>query len=155
MLDSAGLLGALGGGGTLPGLGRLPQAPGGVLTPDFPNATASSSENPPRGRACRLNDVPSSLCLSGTFGGMWWGSGVRTCKLVYARVLSRFSCVQVFETPRTISRQAPLSLGFSRQESWGGLPVPSPGDLPDPGTELTSLTSPALAGGFFTSRSSK
>ena len=42
-------------------------------------------------------------------------------------------------------------LGISRQECWGGLPFPSPGDLPDPGIKPTSLASPALAGGFFTS----
>ena len=41
-------------------------------------------------------------------------------------------------------------MGFSRQEYWSGLPFPSPGDLPDPGIEPTSLLSPALAGGFFT-----
>ena len=41
-------------------------------------------------------------------------------------------------------------MGFSRQESWSGLPCPPPGDLPDPGIECASLTSPALAGGFFT-----
>ena len=41
-------------------------------------------------------------------------------------------------------------MGFSRQEYWGGLPFPPPGDLPDPGTELQSLRSPELAGGFFT-----
>ena len=41
-------------------------------------------------------------------------------------------------------------MGFSRQEHWSGLPCPSPGDLPHPGTELTSLMSPALAGSFFT-----
>ena len=46
--------------------------------------------------------------------------------------------------------QAPLSMGFPRQEYWSGLPFPSPGDFPDPGTEPESLTSPALAGGFFT-----
>ena len=40
-------------------------------------------------------------------------------------------------------------MGFSRQEYWSGLPCPSPGDLPDSGIKLTSLTSPALAGGFF------
>ena len=49
-------------------------------------------------------------------------------------------------TPSTIACQAPLSMGFSRQEYWSGLPFPSPGDLPDPGIKLTS---PALAGGFF------
>ena len=49
----------------------------------------------------------------------------------------------------TVACQAPLSLGFSRQEYWSGLPFPSPGDLPDPGIELVSLVSPALASGFF------
>ena len=46
--------------------------------------------------------------------------------------------------------QAPLSMGFSRQEYWSGLPCPLPGDLPDPGIEPAFLKSPALAGGFFT-----
>ena len=50
-------------------------------------------------------------------------------------------------TPWTIAHQAPLSLGFSRQEWWSGLPSPPPGDLPDQGIETTS---PELAGGFFT-----
>ena len=51
----------------------------------------------------------------------------------------------------TIARQAPLSMGLFRQEYWSGLPFPSLGDLPDPGMELTSPVSSALAGGFFTS----
>jgi len=41
-------------------------------------------------------------------------------------------------------------MGFSRQESWSGLPFPPPGDLPNPGIEPASFISPALAGGFFT-----
>jgi len=45
-------------------------------------------------------------------------------------------------------------MGFSRQEYWSGLPRPSPGDLPDPGTEPMSLMSPALAGRFFTTSTS-
>ena len=49
-----------------------------------------------------------------------------------------------------VARQATLSMEFSRQEYWSGLPCPSPGDLPNPGTEPTSLKSPALAGEFFT-----
>ena len=65
-------------------------------------------------------------------------------------MLSRFSCVQLFVTLWSLACQAPLSMGFSRQEYWSGLPCPPPEDLPDPGTELESLTSPALAGGFFT-----
>ena len=50
----------------------------------------------------------------------------------------------------TVARQAPLSMGFSRQEYLNGLSVPSPGDLPNPGIELASLASPALADGFLT-----
>ena len=42
-----------------------------------------------------------------------------------------------------------MSMGFSRQEYWSGLPFPFPGDLPNPGIELVSLGSPALAGRFF------
>ena len=53
-------------------------------------------------------------------------------------------------TPWTVARQAPLSMGFSRQEYWSGLPCPPSGDLPDPGIEPASLASPALVGRFFT-----
>ena len=49
-----------------------------------------------------------------------------------------------FATLWTIAHQAPLSMGFSRQEYWSGLPRPSPGDLPNPGMELTSPEAPAL-----------
>ena len=66
-------------------------------------------------------------------------------------LLSRFSHVQLRVTPWTVALQVPLSMGFSRQEYWSGLPFSSPGDLPDPGIEPTSLPSPVLAGGFFTS----
>ena len=52
-------------------------------------------------------------------------------------------------TPWTVAHQVPLSMGFSRQKYWSGFPFPSPGDLPNPGTKPRSLTSPALAGGFF------
>ena len=55
------------------------------------------------------------------------------------------SCVQLFVTPWTVAYQAPLSMGFSRQEYWSGLSFPSPGGLPDPGIEPTSS---ALVGGF-------
>ena len=63
---------------------------------------------------------------------------------------SHFSRVWLFAILWTIVHQAPLSMGFSRQEYWSGLPSPPPGDLPDPGTKPSSLTSPALAAGFFT-----
>ena len=66
-------------------------------------------------------------------------------------VLSYFSCVPFFATcGLTVAHQAPLSMGFSRQEYWSELPFPPPGDLPDPGIKTVSLTSPALAGRFFT-----
>ena len=63
--------------------------------------------------------------------------------------------VQLFETPWPVSYQIPPSIGggfLSSQEYWSGLPSPPPGDLPDPGTEHVSLTSSALTGGFFTTR---
>ena len=67
----------------------------------------------------------------------------------YIYMPSCFSCARLFVTLWTVAFQAPLSMRFSRQEYWSGLPCPSPGDLPDPGMELKSLMSPALAGGFF------
>ena len=88
------------------------------------------------------------------------------------RLLSRFSyalyqvltsylsficvCVQslshvwLFVTPWTVACQAPLFVEFSRQDSWVELSLPTPGDFPDPGIELTSLEPPALAGEFIT-----
>ena len=70
------------------------------------------------------------------------------CVCVSACSLSH---IQLFVTPWTVACQAPLSMEFSRQEYWSGLPFTSPGDLPNPGIEPASLVSPALAGGFFTS----
>ena len=55
-----------------------------------------------------------------------------------------------FVIPWTVTCQAPLSIEFSRQEYWSGLPFPTPGDLHDPGIEPASPESPALAGRFFT-----
>ena len=60
---------------------------------------------------------------------------------MHACVVSHFSHVQHFETPWIVACQAPLSMGFSRQEYWSGFPCPAPGDLPDPGIEPNS---PAL-----------
>ena len=65
-------------------------------------------------------------------------------------VLSQFSCVQFFATLWTAARQTPLSMGFSRQEYWSGLPFLPPGDLPDPGIEPVC---PTLTGGFFLAES--
>ena len=74
----------------------------------------------------------------------WW---IHVIMLLW---LCCFSHVQLCD-PIDIARQAPLSMGFSRQEYWSGLPCLPPEDLPNPGIKLSSLTSPALAGRSFTS----
>ena len=61
------------------------------------------------------------------------------------------SRVQFFATPWTIACQAPLPMEFSWQEYWSGVPFPTPGDLPNPGIEPTSLVSPEMASRYFTS----
>ena len=73
-------------------------------------------------------------------------------KIYYVHVcmLSHFTHVQLFVTLWTVALQAPLSMGFSRQEYWSGLPCPPPGDLSHPGIKPTFLASLALAGMFFT-----
>ena len=58
---------------------------------------------------------------------------------IYVCVLSHFSCIQLCVTLWTVAHQAALSIGFSRQEYWYGLPCPPPGDLPNPGIEPVSL----------------
>ena len=65
-------------------------------------------------------------------------------------MLSPFSRVQLFAIPWTVAHQAPLSMEFSMQEYWSGLPCPPPGDLPNPEIEPESLPFPALASRFFT-----
>ena len=76
---------------------------------------------------------------------MHWPRGI----CVYLK-LSHFSPVQLFAALWAVACQAPLSMGFSKQEYWSGLPCPPPGDLPDPGIEPASPAAPILAGGFFT-----
>ena len=72
--------------------------------------------------------------------GAWRAMGQGVAKeLMKVKSLSR---VQLLATPWTVASQAPLSMGFSRQEYWSGLPSPAPGDLPDPGIEPRS---PALS----------
>ena len=89
-------------------------------------------------------------------GGAWWAAiyGVAqsltqlkrlsSSSNMHACMLSRFSRVWHFAILWTVACQAPLSMGFSRQEYWSGLPCPPPGDLPDPGISLTSPASLAL-----------
>ena len=69
-------------------------------------------------------------------------AGLRALSAVCA--LSHSSCVRLLETPWTTAHQAPMSVGFSRQEYWSGLPCPPTRDLPDPGIEPVSPVAPAL-----------
>ena len=69
---------------------------------------------------------------------------------MHACMPSYFICVQLFVTLQTVALEVPLSVGFSKEEYWIGLPCPPPGDLPNPGIKSTSLMFSALAGGFFT-----
>ena len=69
----------------------------------------------------------------------WWDWLGKEADWYCVRMLNHFSYVQLFVTPGTVVHQIPLSLGFSRQECWSGLPCPPPGDLPNPGIELLYL----------------
>ena len=66
------------------------------------------------------------------------GNSITFACFVFVPVLSH---IQLFATPWTVTQQAPISMEFSRQEYWSGLPFPSPGDVPDPETEPTSCIS--------------
>ena len=70
-------------------------------------------------------------------------------------VLSHFSRVGLFAVLWPVAHQAPLSMGFSKQEYWRGFPYPTAGDLPNPRIKRASLTSPALGGRFFTTEPPK
>ena len=88
--------------------------------------------------ACSLNAspcVPAAVPYYCTFQGT-----MSTC------MLTCISRVWLFAIPWTVAHQAPLSVGFSRQECWSAFPCLTPGDLPNPGIEPRSLTSFALAG---------
>ena len=94
-----------------------------------------------RGDSCRGSGYPELL-----------GPGRRTCSLPKGAgaallLLLSLSVMSTLATPWTVAQQAPLPMEFFRQEYWSGLPFPSPGDLPDSGTESAS---PALSGRFFT-----
>ena len=75
---------------------------------------------------------------------------MHTSNYINVCVLSHFSHVQLFVSLWTAAHQAPLSMGFFKQEYWSRLPFPPLGDLPDPGIKPESLGSPAMAGRFFT-----
>ena len=123
--------------------------------------TMDPESTPPRAY-CRhaINAFCCSCCCCWVFGHTAWLGGSQfpnqglnriliTRSPGYA-VLSHFSCVWFSATSWTVAHQAPLSMEFPRQEHWSGSPFPTPGDLPNPGIEPESLTSPALADRFFT-----
>ena len=82
--------------------------------------------------------------LQGIFPAQGSNPGLPHCRQILSQLSHKGS---PFICYHSVTRQAPLSVGFSRQEYWSGLPFPPPGDLPNPGIEPMS---PALAGGFFT-----
>ena len=124
-----------------------------------PEACKPDSRAPPPSRD---SDSGQEFAFPGSSQGMlillvWevyfknhWSSEVLLSQWVYFTRMLSHSVVSDSATPWTLARQDPLSMGFSRQEYWSGLPCPLPGDLPDPGIEPESLMSPALAGGVFT-----
>ena len=86
---------------------------------------------------------PASPTSAGGFFTNWATWEAHVC------MLSCFSHVWLFATPRTVVYQAPVSLGFYRQEYWNGLPCPPPGYLSKPGIKPNCPVYPALAGRFF------
>ena len=91
-----------------------------------------------------LHTNPNCVALINSLVYKQGNRGLRAC------IRSRFSCVWLFATPWTVACQAPLSIGFSRQEYWSGLSCPPPGNLSNPRTEFMSCMSPAPAGRFLT-----
>ena len=89
---------------------------------------------------------PDNITVRGVCSSLAIHRGLASAPLL---VCSVFSHVQLFATPWTVAHQAPLSMGFSRQKYWSGLPFPPPGDLPHPRIKPMSPASPALAGRFF------
>ena len=101
------------------------------MEPRFPSLQVDSFPAEPQGKPCYST----------------------SCELIRLNLEATFvqllSLVQLFVTPWTVARQAPLSMGFSRHEYWSGLLFVFSRDLPDPGMEPTSPAAAALAGGFF------
>ena len=104
------------------------------------------SPEPSQSSACVLKYLTAPHRLKTTSAGL---ERDNVCNMLPS-TLYGVSRVQLFATPQTVAHQAPLSMGFSRQKYWGGLPFPTPGDLSNPGIKPMSLTSPALSGRFFT-----
>ena len=122
-----------------PGVSNCPpetEAPGSQRKP-HPNHSLCRPWLPRTQTRPEMQTEVSPTLLVSDYCCSWWVACVR------ARLLRH---VQLFGTLQIIAHQAPLPMEFSRQEYWSGLPCPSPGDLPDPRTEPTSLAPPALPG---------
>ena len=104
-------------------------------------------KQPPRGEFGGGRGMDTCVCMAESLQSP---ATITTLLLSYVSILNHFSPVRLCATPWTVACQAPLSIGFSRQEYWSGLSCPPPGDLPHPGIKPASLRSPALAGRFFT-----
>ena len=111
--------------------------------------TEGSPYSPQIEKACEQEPRPSAAKKKKkpNYSGVSWLPSV---SLNLKFVVQLLSCVRLCVTPWTVARQAPLSMGFSRQEYYSGLPLPSQGDLPNLETEPSSPESSELAGGFFT-----
>ena len=102
-------------------------------------------QHPTRYTFCRSTGEKSgSMQYSLHFEGQDWYCcewEIRTLENSVYHIVST-GVSKCFATPRTVARQTPLPMGFPRREHWSGLPFPSPGDLPDPGIESASPSSP-------------
>ena len=99
--------------------------------------------HPPHSPTVESSAFWTSLFLETIWQSPWTADCECNCglkTLMHACMLSCFSGVRLFATLWTVARQAPLSMGFSRQEHWSGLPCPPPKDLPDPGIRLNSFS---------------
>ena len=103
---------------------------------DAPLGTSFLLVGPTLGNTSVTVDVVISEYVCTIETGSWY--------LKFACMFGCFSCIRLFVTPRTVARQAPISMRFSRQEYWSELPCPPPGNLHDPGIEPRSPASPAL-----------
>ena len=116
------------------------------------SSTADHQASDPRGWGPRLQGASWVWRRVATAQTLFWCISFISLAnysrlLACVRLLSHFSCVQLFATLWTVAHQAPLSMGFSRPENWSGLPFPPPRDLPDPGIEPWFLRPPASAAG--------
>ena len=120
-----------------------------LLCPDFASGHFSSASKPLRPWALTSESpqFKSQLFCLGTLCTSYYLNISQLSYFIFEKVkVKSLSCVRLFVTPWTVAHKAPLSLGYSRQECWSGLPCPPPADLLDSGIEALSV-SPALQAG--------